>query len=277
MGSWSKIRDPQYSQVSSRSGVSIVADIRLRRFRGGSIFASGGLLRAGLDVSGMNGGTETAKRRAGESAAATVESGAVVGLGTGSTAAHAIDRLGERVDAGLDIAGIPTSYQARRRAREAGVPLTSLAEATPDVAIDGADQVAGGDLIKGGGAAHAREKVVDAAAGELLVVIDPTKEAETLDAPVPVAVLPDARPTVAAAVRECGGEPALREARRKDGPVVTDNGNLVLDCDFGAVADPGELAGTLAGTPGVVEHGLFVGVADEIHVGSGDSVAVRRV
>jgi len=226
----------------------------------------------------MNGGgTETAKRRAGESAAAAVEDGMVVGIGTGSTAAYAIQKLGERADAGLDIEGIPTSFQARGRAREAGLPLTSLEEATPDVAIDGADQVADGDLVKGGGAAHAREKVVDTAADRFLVVVDPTKEVATLDAPVPVEVLPDARPTVAAAVRERGGEPTLREARRKDGPVVTDNGNLVLDCDFGAVSDPGALARVLSGVPGVVEHGLFVGVADEVHVGTDDGVAVRRV
>ena len=220
---------------------------------------------------------ETAKRRAGEHAAAEVDDGAVVGLGTGSTAAHAIRHLGERVDAGLDIAGIPTSYQSRERARETGIPLTSLNEATPDIAIDGADQVADGDLIKGGGAAHAREKVVDAAADRFLVVADPTKEAAVLDAPVPVSVLPDALAPVRRAVAEAGGEATLRQAERKDGPVVTDNGNLVFDCAFGRLDAPGDLAADLDGIPGVVAHGLFVGLADEIHVGTDDSVRVRRV
>ncbi len=220
---------------------------------------------------------EAAKRRAGESAAAAVEDGAVVGLGTGSTAAHAIRELGRRVDAGLDIEGIPTSFQARERAIEAAVPLTSLEEATPDVAIDGADQVAGGHLIKGGGAAHAREKVVDAAADRFLVVVDPTKAAETLDVAVPVEVLPDARRPVAEAIREEGGEPTLRAARRKDGPVVTDNGNLVLDCDFGTIPDPGERARALSVLPGVVEHGLFVGLGDEIHVGRESGVDVQKL
>jgi len=223
----------------------------------------------------MSGGTETAKRRAGESAAEAAEDGMVVGLGTGSTAAHAIRELGRRVDAGLDIEGIPTSYQARERASEAGIPLTSLEEVTPDLAIDGADQVAGGHLVKGGGAAHTREKLVDAAAARFLVVVDPSKLADALDHPVPLAVLPDARRSVADAVREQGGEPDLRRAERKDGPVVTDEGHLVLDCDFGTVADPAARARALAALPGVVEHGLFVGMADEIHVGEGDGVTVH--
>jgi len=226
----------------------------------------------------MNGGDrEAAKRRAGESAAAVVEDGMVVGLGTGSTAAHAIRALGRRVDGGLDIEGIPTSFQARQLAREAGVSLTGIRETTPDVAIDGADRVAGGDLIKGGGGAHAREKVVDAAADRFLVVVDESKEVEVLDHGVPVEVLPDARATVAAAVRELGGDATLRAAQRKDGPVVTDNGNLVLDCDFGPIPDPEGLANDLAAIPGTVEHGLFVGLTDEIHVGRGDSTEVRDV
>jgi ribose 5-phosphate isomerase A len=218
-----------------------------------------------------------AKRRAGESAADAVEDGTIVGLGTGSTAAHAIRRLGARVDAGLDIQGIPTSFQARELAREAGVPQTTLAEATPDVAIDGADQVAGGHLIKGGGAAHAREKVVDTAAERFLVVVDPSKEAEVLAEPVPVEVLPAARRPVSTAIERLGGEPELRAAQRKDGPVVTDNGNLVLDCTFGEIPQPAALATDLSAVPGIVAHGLFVDCADEIHLGTPDGVRVRSV
>jgi len=224
----------------------------------------------------QQGGTDDAKRRAGESAADAVSDGAVVGLGTGSTAAYAIRELGRRVDSGLDIRGIPTSHGARRLARDVGIPLTTLAEATPDVAIDGADQVAGFELIKGGGAAHAREKLVDSAAERFLVVVDETKLAEPLDAAVPVEALPDAVPVVERELAALGGTPELRAAERKDGPVVTDNGNLVVDCSFGAIADPGALAADLSALPGVVEHGLFVGLADEVHVGSEDSVDVRR-
>ena len=223
------------------------------------------------------GGGDEAKRRAGESAAALVESGSTVGRGTGSTAAHAIRRLGERVADGLDIVGVPTSFDSRERARDAGIPLRGLDEVDGiDVAIDGADQVADFDLIKGGGAAHAREKVVDSVAARFVVVADPSKEVGVLSHPVPVEVLPDAHPVVARAVADAGGDPTLRTAERKDGPVVTDNGNLVLDCDFGEISDPAALSRTLADTPGVVEHGLFVGMADEVHVGTETGVTVTE-
>ena len=221
------------------------------------------------------GGTDDQKRRAAESAADAVESGTTVGLGTGSTAGFAIDYLGDRIDDGLDITGIPTSYQSRQRAREAGIPLVTLDDEQPDIAIDGADQFAGTTLIKGGGAAHAREKIVDSAADRLLIVADPTKEAEALNHPVPVEVLPDARPTVSARVADLDGKAQLRAAERKDGPVVTDNGNLVLDCAFGVIDSPETLAAQLSAIPGVVEHGLFVGLADEIHVGTADEVRIR--
>ena len=223
------------------------------------------------------GGTTESKRRAGERAAEAVEDGMVVGLGTGSTAAHAIRAIGEAVDAGLDVQGVPTSYQSQQLAIDAGVPLVELDEVeTVHVAVDGADQFAGGDLIKGGGAAHAREKIVGATAERLVIVADPSKEAATLDRPVPVEVLPDARPLVADRVAAHGGDPTLRSAERKDGPVVTDNGNLVLDCDFGAIGDPAALAARLSALPGVVEHGLFVGLADEILVGHEGGVDAKK-
>lgn len=220
---------------------------------------------------------ESAKRAAGRSGAAAVEDGMVVGLGTGSTAAYAIEHLGERVANGLDIKGIPTSYQARALARANGIDLTALDVARPDIAIDGADQVAGNTLIKGGGGAHAREKVVDTAADRLIIVVDTTKEADHLDTAVPLEVLPAARPTVADAIREMGGTPTLRDATEKDGPVVTDNGNLILDCAFGLIDAPAELAAEIGALPGVVAHGIFVDVADEIHCGSPDGVRVQEL
>ena len=220
------------------------------------------------------GGTDEQKRRAGKSAAEAVEAGMTVGLGTGSTAAHAIRALGERVESGVDLWGIPTSYQSRELAIECGIPLAALDSHHVDIAIDGADQFAGSDLLKGGGAAHAREKLVATAASRVLIVADPTKRTDRLDGSVPIEVLPDARPVVVEAVTALGGDPRLREATEKDGPVVTDNGNLVLDGEFGAIEDPAMLATDLATVPGVVEHGLFPGVADAIHVGTDEGVDV---
>jgi len=222
----------------------------------------------------QSGGSDEQKRRAGEAAADEAADGMVVGLGTGSTAAHAIRALGERE---VEIEGVPTSFESRQRAVDAGIPLTSLDQASVDLAIDGADQVAGGALVKGGGAAHAREKYVDASADRFVVVADPSKEADVLDSSIPVAVLPDARPVVAERVAQLGGEPTLRDAERKDGPVVTDDGNLVLDCEFGAIEDPGELAAALSEVPGVVEHGLFVDLADAVYVGTSDGVRVTEL
>ncbi|ELZ95095.1 ribose-5-phosphate isomerase A [Haloferax mucosum ATCC BAA-1512] len=223
------------------------------------------------------GGTDAQKRRAATAAVEAVEDGMVVGLGTGSTTAFAIRAIGDLVADGLDVRGVPTSFAARELARECGIPLADLDEVDAiDLAIDGADQVAttDGALVKGGGAAHAREKVVDAFADRFLVVADPSKTAETLSHPVPVEVLPSARSTVAAAVSALGGDPTLRRAEKKDGPVVTDNGNLVLDCEFGTIDDPDALATSLSRTPGTVEHGLFVGLAETVYVGTDDGVDV---
>ncbi|MGQ4556408.1 ribose-5-phosphate isomerase RpiA [Halobellus sp. GM3] len=224
------------------------------------------------------GGTDDQKRRAGERAAELVEDGDVVGLGTGSTAAYAIRAIGRRVADGLDVRGVPTSFDSRALARESGIPLRSLEETGEiDLAIDGADQIDTAlHAIKGGGAAHAREKIVDAAADRFVVVADPSKAVETLDRAVPVEVLPDAHTAVERDVAALGGEPALRRAERKDGPVVTDNGNLVLDCEFGPIDDPNALAAALSGVPGVVEHGLFVDLVDAAYVGTDDGVDVRR-
>lgn len=222
------------------------------------------------------GGDDGAKRRAGERAAELADDGMVVGLGTGSTAAHAIRALGRRIEVGLDVSGIPTSYQSADLARDAGIPLVTLDDAPPDLAIDGADQVAEFDLIKGGGAAHAREKLVDSAADQLVTVADPSKAVETLDHPVPLELLPSARRPVSAAVEELGGEPELRVAQRKDGPVVTDNGNLLFDCAFGEIEAPADLAAELSRIPGVLDHGLFVGLADVVLVGTDEGVEERR-
>lgn len=219
---------------------------------------------------------EAMKKRAAESAVSVVEDGDVVGLGTGSTAAYAIRELGRRVDEGLDVRGVPTSHGARALAVEEDVPLTSLDVAMPDVAIDGADAFdANLNLVKGGGAAHAREKVVARSADSVVIVVDETKECGELDVPVPLELLGFAAPHVRERVEELGGEFALRESGGKDGPVVTDNGNVVADAEFEEF-DAHELADALNGVTGVIEHGLFVGIADEVRVGTDDGVEVLR-
>ncbi|MDD4497234.1 MAG: ribose 5-phosphate isomerase A [Methanosarcinaceae archaeon] len=220
------------------------------------------------NVSGENPG----KLAAGVAAAGLVSSGMVVGLGTGSTVAYTIKELGRRIkEEGLDILGVVTSYQSEMLAIEAGIPLTTLAQhPVLDLAIDGADRV-DSELyaIKGGGAAHTREKIVSMSAKRFVVVLDPSKISEKLDHYVPVEVLPMARELVTAKLKELGGKPELRLASRKDGPVITDNGNFVLDTDFGTIEDPVELYMRLSVIPGVVEHGIFSNV-DEVYVGKQD-------
>lgn len=218
----------------------------------------------------MNAAEQAAsKRNAGYRAAEEVEDGMVVGLGTGSTVFFAMERLGERIAKdGLSIAGVPTSYQAAIRARRYGIGLTSLDEHPElDIAIDGADQVDPAlRLIKGRGAALLREKCVCDAAKKVLIVVDPTKMVETLDAPVPVEVLPFALAPVSRRLAALGADPVLREGVKKDGPVVTDNGNFILDCDFKAIADPGRLEAEISSIPGALECGLFSTYAEKITV-----------
>ncbi|CAJ53766.1 ribose-5-phosphate isomerase RpiA [Haloquadratum walsbyi] len=216
------------------------------------------------------GGSEEQKRRAGEKAVEYVNDGDIVGLGTGSTAAAAIDALGDAVAAGYDIHGVPTSFATRDRAIEAGIPLTRI-EAVDhiDVAIDGSDEINNNlTLIKGGGAAHAREKVIDATADQFIVVADESKLVETLSEPVPVSTLPMAQKPVKHRLDSLGATTTLRSATMKDGPVITDNGNIVFDCAFGHIENAEALAKSLAEIPGTVAHGLFVNLADVACIGT---------
>ncbi|MEI6103541.1 MAG: ribose-5-phosphate isomerase RpiA [Methanothrix sp.] len=215
-----------------------------------------------------------AKRLAGEAAADLVKGGMVVGLGTGSTVAWTIKRLGERVkEEGLDFWGVPTSFQAENLAIASGIKLTTLnSHPVLDLAIDGADQVDHNlFVIKGGGAAHTREKVVACSARRFVIVADESKYVEKLTWPVPVEVLPFAFRLVERKLVELGGKPVLRQGVRKDGPVITDNGNFVMDVDFGVIVDPKGLAAKISPIPGVVEHGIFDNL-DELYLARGDGV-----
>ncbi|MGB4087112.1 ribose-5-phosphate isomerase RpiA [Methanothrix sp.] len=216
----------------------------------------------------------SAKRAAGEAAAELVSDRMVVGLGTGSTVAWTIKRLGERVrEEGLDFYGVPTSFQAEELAIESNISLTSLNQhPVLDLAIDGADQVSW-DLmaIKGGGAAHTREKVVSCSARAFVIVADQSKFVERLSWPVPVEVLPFAAKLAGRLLEEMGGRPVLRLGRMKDGPVITDNGNFVMDVDFGIIEDPRSIAARISPIPGVVEHGIFDNL-DELYLAREDGV-----
>ncbi|MBE9099384.1 ribose-5-phosphate isomerase RpiA [Vacuolonema iberomarrocanum] len=212
------------------------------------------------------------KQQVGKAAADLVKSGNIVGLGTGSTAAFMIQFLGERMQAGTltDIKGIPTSFQASVLAKKYGIPLTTLDEVDRiDVAIDGADEVdPQKNLIKGGGAAHTREKIVDGLAEQFVVVVDSSKLVDSLGAfPLPVEVVPMAIAPVMRALEELGGNPEIRMGVKKDGPVITDQGNMILDAKFAAIANPADLEKTINNIPGVLDNGLFVDLADIILIG----------
>ncbi len=213
------------------------------------------------------------KQQVGKAAADRVKSGSIVGLGTGSTTAYAIQFIGERLQSGdlKEIKGVPTSFQASVLAKQYGIPLITLNEVDHmNVAIDGADEVdPNKNLIKGGGAAHTQEKLVDSLADQFIVVVDSSKMVDQLGSTflLPVEILPMAITPVMKAIEQLGGKPELRMGVKKAGPVVTDQGNLIIDVKYDAIDNPAELEKNLNNIPGVLENGLFVGVADIILVG----------
>ncbi len=222
------------------------------------------------------------KRAAAARAVALVEPGMRLGLGTGSTAAHFVDLLAERVAKGLDVIGVPTSEATRAQAERLGIRLTTLEE-TPrlDLTIDGADEV---DcelrLIKGGGGALLREKIVAAASERMIVIADKSKLVDRLGRfPLPVEVVRFGLASTRIHMKEqaqdagCFGE--IRQRLNSDGsPFVTDNGNFILDCDFREIFEPEILADALGVIPGVVEHGLFLGLADMAFLAASGGVEV---
>lgn len=223
------------------------------------------------------------KHEVAQVAAQAVESGMILGLGSGSTAALLIEELGRRWQSGdlTDIKAVPTSFQASVLAQKFGIPLTTLNEIDHmDLAIDGADEVDPAlNLIKGGGACQTREKLVDTRADRFVVVVDATKLSPVLGTnfPLPVEVIPDAYRQVQDALGRLGSDPVLRMAVRKAGPVVTDQGNLIIDAKFEAITDPGSLEPVINNIPGVLDNGLFVGVASQVLVGQiEDGVASVR-
>lgn len=223
---------------------------------------------------------QSLKQQAGEYAAAFVESGMIVGLGSGSTAIFATRRIAERIRRGelTDIRAIPTSLATEAAAIELGIPLTTLADHPRiDITIDGADEVDPAfNLIKGGGGAHLREKIVAQATERLVIVVDDSKLVDQLGASwaLPVEVIPFGWQSQAAYLQSLGAIPTLR--MDGDAPFKTDQGNIILDADFGPIADPAALDITLKARAGIVEQGLFINMTRDVVAASGDGIRHLR-
>ena len=218
------------------------------------------------------------KKAAARASLAFVRDGDIVGLGSGSTAEYAVRFLGERVQAGLKIRGIPTSQRTRELAQSVGIPLTTLEEFPEiDVTIDGADEIDPElQLIKGGGGALLREKIVASASKKMVVIADSTKRVQILGKfPLPVEVIALAEPLLSKKIAALGASVKLRQYAYGN-PFVTDEGHHILDCTFGEIDDPASLANKLRAMPGVVEHGLFIGMAEMALIGKHETVIQLR-
>jgi len=221
---------------------------------------------------------EEAKRNAALEGVKHVKDNFVIGLGSGSTAAYAIEEIGIKMKREqIRVLAVPTSYQARTLAVKHEIPMTTLEEHPMlDLTIDGTDQIDDElNLIKGMGGALAREKIVAFASKKLVIVADERKKVKFLgenNHPVPIEVLPFAAPIVMHKIKGIQGKPTLRKSNRKVGPVITDNGNVIIDANFGLVHEPAELEHKLKTLPGVVETGLFVRMANLVYVGERSGV-----
>ena len=216
---------------------------------------------------------EKEKKNAALEAVKHVKDGFIVGLGSGSTAAYAIEEIGNRIKhEKIHVLGVPTSYQALILAIKHKIPITTLEEhSILDLAIDGADQIDSElNLIKGMGGALAREKIVASASKKLVIVADESKKVKVLgegNHPVPIEALLFAAPLVMRKIKEIGGKPIIREGTNKVGPVITDNGNVIIDAFLGLIHKPTEVEQKLRSLPGVVETGLFTKMTHIAYIG----------
>lgn len=214
------------------------------------------------------------KRAAARAAVELIEAGSIVGLGSGSTSSHAIRFLAERVRQGLKIVGIPTSQKIKELSEQLGIPLSTLEQHSRiDIDIDGADEIDPQlNLIKGGGGALLREKIVASVSRRFIVMADSSKQVRHLGKfPLPVEVIPFAQALIKPQIEALGAQVCLRTYAYGN-PYVTDEGHHILDCNFGEIADPPRLADQLRRIPGVVEHGLFIGMAEMALIGKGGEV-----
>ena len=226
------------------------------------------------------------KKAVAQAAVDQIQNGMILGLGSGSTAALMIEALAIKIKSGeiKDVVGVTTSFQGEVLASELGIPLKSLSSVSEiDLAIDGADEVDPKfQLIKGGGACHVQEKLVAALAKKFIVVVDSTKLVKklNLDFKLPVEVLPSAWKQVQKTLHDLGGKGNLRMAQKKAGPIVTDQGNLILDLSFRhGIDQPDLLESQINNIPGVLENGLFVNLTDQVLVGKveNDEVGVESL
>jgi ribose 5-phosphate isomerase A len=213
---------------------------------------------------------EQLKEIAAKKAVDYIEDGTIVGLGTGSTVKFALKQIAQRIEQGLSIKGIPTSQQTRKIAERYAIPLTSLSEYPEiDLTIDGADEVDQNlNLIKGGGGALTREKIIAYHSKRVIIIVDDSKVVKSLgiDFPLPVEVVRYEWEATQRALEKFNCEVSFRKIM--DDPYITDNGNYILDCEFERIADPEQMETDINMIPGVVENGLFIGLADQVIVGS---------
>lgn len=224
---------------------------------------------------------EAAKKRAVIEAVKLVKDGSVLGIGAGTTIAYVVREIGRRIkEEHIRVLAVPSSNQTFQLAKECGIPLTTLNEhLSLDLDIDGADQIDGDlNLIKGMGGALTKEKIVASASKAFVIVADETKLTDVLGRkqPLPVEVLPFALPLVSSKIKTLGGQPVLKMSKDGSGPFVTDNNNYVLNVDFGVINNPSQLDRTLKSILGVIETGLFLGMANMAYVGTKTGVKVLR-
>lgn len=221
---------------------------------------------------------DAAKKRAADNALELIRDGQIVGLGTGSTAKFAIEGLGKLVREGLSVKGVPTSLATESMAMQLGIPLVNLNQAgTIDITLDGADEVDSNfNMIKGGGGALTREKLVALASTKRVILVDESKLVSRLgeSRQLPVEVLPFSWTMSARLITGLGCVANLR--RQGEAPFVTDNGNHILDCEFGPIEDPAALEKRIKILPGVIDSGLFIGIADTLVIGFEDRVEIRE-
>ncbi|MDR2874048.1 MAG: ribose-5-phosphate isomerase RpiA [Methanobrevibacter sp.] len=215
------------------------------------------------------------KKIAGFEAAKEVNDGDVIGLGTGSTTHYFIEKLGKKIEEEeIEIMGIPTSYQSFLFAKQWKIPITTLDEHDIDIAVDGADEIDPDlNLIKGGGAAHTLEKIVDYSAKVFIVIADGSKQVETLGKfPVPLEIISESVKPVFSAIKDMGANPSIRMGRFKDGPVISDNGHFIIDAKFSKINNPIHLEKDLNSIPGVVENGIFSQMTDKAIIAREDGL-----